>query len=175
MSDDKCPCEKCIIRAKCQSGSMSGSMSRLNGCEILYDYLCSDDMSKGGPFKGARMPREDFLKRSMVLYKILKNERFKVDNEATESHNYNIHEARRGQTTKVTKCPCKKCITYAICRVRVREMVNPNVSQLSHISDCQLLKRYLKIHKQGVRSRNEKFIDAARKAFGLSELWWPRE
>jgi len=70
------------------------------------------------------------------------------------------------------KCPCEECITYAICRVEVRRMINPNVSQLSLIKECELLMKYLRIARDhSCEKGNEKFIDIARRQFGLSGLW----
>jgi len=72
------------------------------------------------------------------------------------------------------KCPCKECITYAMCRVEVRRMINPNVTYLSNIKDCDLLMKYLRITKDhSCEKDNEKFIDIARRQFGLTVLWWP--
>jgi hypothetical protein len=75
---------------------------------------------------------------------------------------------------KMIKCPCKECITYAMCRVQVRGMINPNVSQLSIKKDCELLLNYLRITKDHIcENGNETFIDVARRQFGLSGLWGP--
>lgn len=71
------------------------------------------------------------------------------------------------------KCPCKDCITYAMCRAEVRGMVNPNVSQLGIRKKCEPLLNYLRISGSKCESGNELFIDTARRAFGLERLWWP--
>jgi hypothetical protein len=41
------------------------------------------------------------------------------------------------------KCPCKGCISYAICNTKLKEMERPDVVKLSERAKCFDLRDYL--------------------------------
>jgi len=41
------------------------------------------------------------------------------------------------------KCPCEKCISYAICNAVLKEMEDPDVVTLSSDANCISLRNYL--------------------------------
>ena len=66
------------------------------------------------------------------------------------------------------KCPCEKCICFAICNVRLKEMISPEICQLSQQVECDALKDYInlrsRMHKNYIR------IDYTRGLFNLEPV-----
>jgi len=67
------------------------------------------------------------------------------------------------------KCPCEKCISFAICNSIIKDMKVPDVSGLSLDKDCCALKDFLGMDLSD-RKLLKKDIDTARKIFGLKDL-----
>ena len=67
------------------------------------------------------------------------------------------------------KCPCKKCISFAICNSIIKDMKVPDVSRLSLDKDCYALKDFLGMDLSDRRLIKED-ISTARKIFGLKDL-----
>ncbi len=64
------------------------------------------------------------------------------------------------------KCPCKDCITYAMCRLQIRSMYNPDVTRFSISKKCKVLMKYIEVDLQGY----DREIDVARKLFGIGTI-----
>jgi hypothetical protein len=67
------------------------------------------------------------------------------------------------------KCPCKECISYAICNSIIRNKEIPDVSQHSLNRNCDDLQHFLGMGL-GDRKLCKRDINNARKVFGLKEL-----
>lgn len=68
--------------------------------------------------------------------------------------------------TLIDKCPCKDCITYAICRLQVRSMHNPDVTRFSISKQCVALMTYIEVELEG----HEEEINVTRKLFGIGTI-----
>ncbi len=68
---------------------------------------------------------------------------------------------------QMNESPCKQCISFAICKVQIKGMKSPNVTQFSAMRNCEILKEYVYMDHPGAGMR----IDSARIALGLGALY----
>lgn len=75
----------------------------------------------------------------------------------------------------MNKCPCIDCITFAMCNTRLKEMLHPEVCELSKLVDCDELKTFIGVSKSGGKVMSYSYlsydmVDKARSVFGLSPV-----
>ena len=68
----------------------------------------------------------------------------------------------------MNRCPCEECISFAICKIEVNAMKNPDVTQHSMARECEVLMQYIRIKN---RKLNESAVIEARKLFGLDIMY----
>jgi hypothetical protein len=79
------------------------------------------------------------------------------------------------------KCPCKECISYAICNSIINDMDSPEVKRLADIRHCLDLFHYLNYEKPFEISRllstneAEIRINTTRQLYGVDSRGWMYE
>ena len=71
-----------------------------------------------------------------------------------------------------TKCPCKQCISFAICNSMIKEMVIPDITNHSVFKDCSDLHNYIGANNKDAihTDTHRKEINITRKIFGVPPM-----